>query len=121
MIEKGCVKIEERVRRRRHGHGLRVFQFALVNVRLAGDTVASAVLELVSDIVIGPKGCVLSETVKASGVPASEVISPDVLLKVMPGMSLSLFVQLTRASWARAHWSRRSKSYTRRCRRRRRH
>ena len=73
------------------------FQFALVNVRLAVETVPSAVLLLATGITTSAMGWLVRTTVKLALPPASVVTRPAVGVTVMPATSLSLFVDETSA------------------------
>ena len=74
-----------------------VFQLAAVKVRLAGETVPSAVLPDERPIVTLAVGCELSTTVKVAVPPASVVVRPDVGVTVSPAVSLSVLVTKTLA------------------------
>ena len=74
-----------------------VFQLAVVNVKLAGETVPSAVLLDERPRVTLAVGCELSTTVKVAVPPASVVVSPDVGVTVIPAVSSSLLVAETSA------------------------
>src|SRR5438876_898754 len=72
-----------------------VFQFADVNVRLAGATVPSAVLldEIPTETLA--VGCELSTTVNVAVPPASVVVRPEVGETVTPAVSLSVLLTET--------------------------
>ena len=75
-----------------------MFQFALVNVSDATDTVPSTVsLELIP-IVTSAVGSLSSTTVNVAVPPASVVVSPLVGVTVIPDVSLSALVTLTSAA-----------------------
>ena len=61
-----------------------MFQFAVVNVRLAGPTVPSVVSLELSAIVTSAVGCVFSTTVNVAVPPASVVVRPAVGVTVIP-------------------------------------
>ena len=67
-----------------------VFQFAAVNVTLAGLTVPSDGLLELSPIVTSAVGCEFSTIVKVAVPPLSVVVRPKVGLTVMPAVSLSM-------------------------------
>ena len=69
-----------------------VFQFAVVNVTLAGLTVPSDVLLELSAIVTSAVGCEFSTIVKVAVPPPSVVVRPKVGLTVMPAVSLSMLI-----------------------------
>src|SRR5437867_3292076 len=72
--------------------GCAVFQFAAVNVTLAGATVPS-VRELKGDAYgTFAVGWVFKTTVNVAVPPASVVVSPEVGFTVIPATSLSVFV-----------------------------
>ena len=73
-----------------------VFQFELVNVNWAGDTVASPVLADVTDMTTSEEGWVLSTTVKVSVPPDSVVdVEPSDSEIETPGESSSEVVIVT--------------------------
>src|SRR5258706_204826 len=74
------------------------FQFAVVNVRLAGATVPSVRSELVNPTVTFAVGWLVRTTVNVAVPPASVVVSPDVGFTVIPATSLSVFVTDTSAA-----------------------
>src|SRR5260370_1432787 len=76
-----------------------VFQLAEVNVRLAGDTVPSAVLLDDRPMVTFAVGCELRTTVNVAVPPASVVIKPEVGVTVIPAVSSSLLVAETSAAF----------------------
>src|SRR6266478_5196516 len=63
------------------------FQFAVVNVRLAGATVPSVRSELVNPTVTLAVGWLVSTAVNVAVPPASVVVSPDVGFTVIPATS----------------------------------
>ena len=71
------------------------FQFAGVNVRLAGADRALVVSLELSAIVTSAVGCDVSTTVNVAVPPASVVVRPEVGVTVMPAASLSVFVTAT--------------------------
>src|SRR5689334_17347928 len=80
-----------------------VFQFAVVKVRLAGETVPSAVLLEERPIVTLAVGWVLSRTVKVAVWPApaaSVVVSPEVGVTVIPAVSSSMLLTDTSAAFS---------------------
>ena len=70
------------------------FQFTVVNVKLAGETVASPVSAEVTSITTFPTGCTSNTTVKVSAVAPSLTVAV-VLLSVNPAVSLSVVVAVT--------------------------
>ena len=74
------------------------FQFAAVNVRLAAETVPSALLLLATGITTSASGWLVSCTPKLALPPASVVTRPAVGVTLMPEASLSVFVALTSAA-----------------------
>src|SRR5438045_6585634 len=74
-----------------------VLQFAVVNVRLAGATVPSARLPLVTGITTSATGWLVNRTVNVAVPPASVVTRPAVGATVIPATSLSVFVTATSA------------------------
>ena len=75
-----------------------MFQSAAVNVRLAGETVPSAVLLLDTGIITSAVGWLVSRTVKLAVPPPSVVTRPAVGVTVMPAASLSVFEAETSAA-----------------------
>src|ERR1051325_9344184 len=73
------------------------FQLAVLNVRLAVETVPSAGLLLATGIATLAVGWLLRRTVKLAVPPASVVTRPVVGVTVMPAASLSVFVTDTSA------------------------
>ena len=69
-----------------------VFQFAVVNVTLAGLTVPSDVSLELSPIVTFAVGCAVRTMVNVAVPPASVVVRPKVGLTVMPAVSLSMLI-----------------------------
>ena len=74
------------------------FQFAAVNVRLAGETVPSAALLLESAIVTSAVGCAFITTVKLALPPASVVVSPATGVTEIPATSSSVLLSETSAA-----------------------
>ncbi len=70
-----------------------VLQFAVVNVRLAGETVPSAALPDATGTVTSAVGCALSAIVKVTEVPGSDVEVPVGVPTVIPATSSSSFVK----------------------------
>ena len=79
-----------------------VFQLAELNVRLAGETVPSAVLLDERPIVTFAFGCELSTTVKVAVPPASVVVRPDVGVIVKPGSTTVITPSFTSAPFEMA-------------------
>ena len=75
-----------------------VFQFAGVNVRLAGLTAPSVTSLVLRPMVTSAVGWVVSTTVNVAVPPASVVVRPDVGVTVMPAASLSVLVTATSAA-----------------------
>ncbi len=74
------------------------FQLAVVNVRLAGETLPSAGLPLAIGIVTSAVGWLNSLTVKLAVPPASVVTRPATGVTLTPEASLSVFVAATSAA-----------------------
>ena len=79
------------------------FQFAAVNVRLAAETVPSAVLLLATGIATSAVGWLVSTAVNVAVPPASVVTSPAVGVTVMPATSLSVLLADTSAGFMAAY------------------
>ena len=71
------------------------FQFAGVNVRLAGRTVPSVASLELSPMVTSAVGWLFRTMVKVAAPPASVVVRPEVGVTVMPAVSLSVLVTVT--------------------------
>ena len=69
-------------------------QSPVVNVKLAGETVASPVSPEVTSITTLPTGCTSNTTVKVAVPPASVTVAV-VVLNVNPAVSLSVVVAVT--------------------------
>src|SRR5207249_1413510 len=76
-----------------------VFQFAVVNVTDAGDTVPSVVSLLEIGTVTVAVGCEVSTTVKVAVPPLSVVVRPAVGFTMKPALSLSMLVTDTLAAF----------------------
>ena len=75
-----------------------MFQFTLVNVRLAGATTPSAGALELSAMVTSAVGWLVSTTVNVAVPPASVVVRPAIGVTVMPEPSLSVLVTATSAA-----------------------
>ena len=81
-----------------------VFQLAVVNVRLAAETIPSAVFAEETATATSYAGALARTTVNWALPPASVVVSPKAGVTMMPAVSSSMFVTETSAGLSPANF-----------------